>query len=764
MEFRYPTIRSKQTDSEKWLAQFAAPAPDINLWAGVPQKKRFGSGEETAGFQREENSSRIRSLQDFYTNPENLIQNPLLCALRNIPLSSVRFEPYPGQSTGGRTEVGEIIINAPEFGTIPLVDIFGLVRGYIEERVPDLKNRQPDEAVIASLRTRAAEVGHFEANGQDSPDDERESDGEGASESENSTEEDPSGVLFEESHIADFWSEVSARHEVMKQISPMFDGGDFLGFTKDALLSYVRPVVLVDGQHRLKGALSATREIMKDPSIEAEIENRITGGESWEAVDADLVRRKGRLLPISLLMSSDPAEQVFQFVVVNQKATPIGRALLGTIVSTTLSANEMDSVATRLKKAGIQLEESQAITYLARHPGSPFFGLVERGLAGDAKDLLQWNVFASLIGIFRHLRGGRIFGQRNDYAEIWSQRYLPSSEISESQDSILPLDASSRLADIFKGLAHVCTLDEDAPWYITNSLGKEWSCFNGASRVYWPFTNPHQNAFLHPLFTQEFLLRKSGRLEPYNILENSLAKLVFDASCYLSEDHTFRDFDRQKLSEQLKGARSIAQHTNDYSALEKLYAMENDRLEAESKLLHDENRNLRWELDQLKIVIRSSGRSADDEKIGETGFVPLTIEEAFERAKTEFRNELLFGDQVADQIRGARENAGPPDKVYHFFEELAKLSQAYRDADGRLGKTVVQWLHERGVPCSGESETKKAAGLYRWPIQGEQRAFELLLKPNEATSTDRCIRIYFDTQLANPCVVVGFVGSKAGLT
>ncbi|PLZ99955.1 hypothetical protein CEN50_05380 [Fischerella thermalis CCMEE 5268] len=50
-------------------------------------------------------------------------------------------------------------------------------------------------------------------------------------------------------------------------------------------------------------------------------------------IEADVARK----LPVSLLMSNDPAEQVFQFVVVNQKATPTKTSLLGTIISTSLS-------------------------------------------------------------------------------------------------------------------------------------------------------------------------------------------------------------------------------------------------------------------------------------------------------------------------------------------------------------------------------------------------------------------------------------------
>jgi hypothetical protein len=395
--FRYKAIQIIQTDVGKRLTLFTAPSPQIMDWAGIPQKKRFSSGEETAGFQREENPIRIKSLCDFYLNKNNIIQNPLLCAIRDIPLSSVEFVPS-GDSEAGDTIFGEIVIKLNDFNCNSLVEIFGRVREYIEKRVPDLIGKEPHEELITNLKIQATKVGHF-AEAQKNDDPEASPDG---------TEEDENGnasaALFEESHILDFWQEIAARHELLKIINEPTDSTEFLGFTRSALLSYLRPVVLVDGQHRLLGALQAGKAMLNVDSVRKEIEERVAIGETPESVEAELVRTHSRNLPVSLLMSNDPAEQVFQFVVVNQKATPIGRALLGTIVSTTLSNDEMNTVADRLKNAGVQIEESQSITYLSRHPDSPFVGLIERGLTGDTKDLLQWNVFSSLISIFRDLK------------------------------------------------------------------------------------------------------------------------------------------------------------------------------------------------------------------------------------------------------------------------------------------------------------------------------------------------------------------------
>lgn len=433
MNFRYKAIRVQQTNSDKLLAMFSAPATEIDAWAGVPQKKRFGTGEETAGFQREINSKRLKDLRAFYVEQDNIIQNPLLCATRDIALSTVRFEPDAGAESAD-VSVGDIVIEIPNFAALDFEEILGRVRDFIENRVPELAEREPDPAVLATLKARAARVGQFSQDDAESDDATEEDASESASEANGN--EDAAAVLFEESHIIDFWQEIAARHELVKLIDEPLEGDEFLGFTKEALLSYLRPVVLVDGQHRLRGALEAAKASLNDPSIQEEVERRITEGDAPEAIEGAILRREARRLPVSMLLSSDPAEQVFQFVVVNQKATPIGRALLGTIVSTSLSNDEMGTVAGRLKNAGIQLEESQAITYLARHPDSPFRGLVERGLAGDDKDLLQWNVFASLIYIFRHLRGGNLYDQpRNDYADIWRRRHLESSDIIAGYES-----------------------------------------------------------------------------------------------------------------------------------------------------------------------------------------------------------------------------------------------------------------------------------------------------------------------------------------
>lgn len=426
-KFRYPALLNKQGAAAKPIVMFSAPAVEIEAWAGIPQKKQFGDSDESLGFQREQNDKRIASLKKFFQDPQNVIQNPLLCSARVKDVQQLNFVPSSGDGSG-ESQFGHIEIEVEDFGQLPFQDILLRVRQYLEQRVPELAGRAPTKELILALTERARLAGHI--NEFETPSSElTEQSDDIPVESENSG---VGAVLFEESHIYDFWEEVAARHEIAIKIPDPIMGEEFIGFSREALSSYLCPIVLVDGQHRLRGAVAAAHDRLQDESLQSKIEERIAAGESPDVVDADLLLQESRHLTLSLLLTDDPAEQVFQFVVVNQKATPIGRALLGTIVSTTLSNDELSRVATRLKNAAIELEESQAITYLARHTESPFCGLVERGMAADQKDALQWNVFASIINIFKDLSGGRLFHQKNDYADVWRKKFLDSSPITDN--------------------------------------------------------------------------------------------------------------------------------------------------------------------------------------------------------------------------------------------------------------------------------------------------------------------------------------------
>jgi hypothetical protein len=420
----YRAVRIRQTPESGELVLFAAPAMDIDDWSGIPQRERLGD-DETVGFQREENPKRLSELTTFFGDTRNVIQNPLLCASRDP--SKVTFEPADGAD--GDAVLGEVTIEWDDLEDLPLLELLQQVRLHLEARLPDLASAEVSEAKITRLKARANEE-HPELAPDEEEGDEDDAIGDDSGDEADAGEDGVASVLFsDESHIMDFWEEVVARIRVLEEFGAEFDGDTFLGFPKEAMISYLQPVVVVDGQHRLRGAILAAQEAVNSEARRAEIEQAVESGTDPDEITETITRREARHLPVSLLMDSAPSEHVFQFVVVNQKATPIGRALLGTIVSTSLSNEELAAVSDRLTAAGIPLQDSQAIAYLTRHPDSPFRGLVEKGLTSEGKDLLQWNVLGSLVRIFRELKGGKLFHEKIDYADKWRRDRLDGSGV-----------------------------------------------------------------------------------------------------------------------------------------------------------------------------------------------------------------------------------------------------------------------------------------------------------------------------------------------
>ena len=427
--FQYDAVRTRQTPESEWLVTLSAPAAEIDIWAGIPQKQRQGS-EETLGFQRDENKGRIEALRDFYADSHNIIQNPLLCAIRENVAGKVTFTKT-ANGLESLTEIGKVQIDVEDLDSLPLKELMLRVKKNLEQRITGLASETPDPSLIAALKRQANLVDDdVDATAEE---DAMEEDS-NADEVDRADEDEAaltSTLFTDESHVYDFWQQLSARAKILEEGgAELLASKVFLGFSVDAMKAFLKPVVLVDGQHRLRGAILAAREKTSgDATLRAAIERAITDGVDPDEVQRNAEREASRRLPISLLTTADPAEHVFQFVVVNQKATPIGRALLGTIISTTLSNEELGRVSDRLEHAGIPLLESRAVAFLARIPTSPFCNLVEQGLPNEEGDRLPWTVMRSLVQIFQHLKGGKLFHSKNDYADLWKRNYLENSSI-----------------------------------------------------------------------------------------------------------------------------------------------------------------------------------------------------------------------------------------------------------------------------------------------------------------------------------------------
>ncbi len=426
---QYPALLFRQSPEAPPLVLLSASAIELNEWVGIPQKTSITDGE-TLGFQRDDNPERVDQIAKFYGESRNVIHNPLLCAIRQAQGVDVTFTPAVAGPIDSQSDAltGVLTINVKDWSSSSLLDLIREVRQAIEARVAGLAGRSTPDALIAKLR---AQIEDFPL-ATDEPD--ADSGEYSLPEAEQAAEE----ALFEESHVADFWDALKAREELLIRLGRQFSGSDFLGFSRSAMEAYLKPVVLVDGQHRLLGALKAAQDAMgADADVIGRITDLVAQGTPREEVNHQLLTERARHLPISLLLDHHPGEHVFQFVVVNQKATPVRPALLATIISTSLSESELEPISDRLENAGVPLKSSRAISFFARHASSPFAGRVARGLSDEGSDLLPWTVLGQLVAMFRDLSGARFYhDSKMDYADNWKRRQLERSKLIEAAQGV----------------------------------------------------------------------------------------------------------------------------------------------------------------------------------------------------------------------------------------------------------------------------------------------------------------------------------------
>lgn len=237
-KFEYRGVVVKESSSASELVLFAAPAHEIDKWSGIPQPRRV-EGVETAGFQREQKERRVAQLAQFLSDPANVIQNPLLAATQDG--SAVTIERHDD----GTASIQISIEDHPRNITELLQDAMSA----LENRMPDLAERPVPEDKLTVLRedydlTIPPEV-DTDVSDTGEPQDESDS--------------DPTlGLFEEETQVVDFYDELAARHQLGLELGSAADEFESIGgFTRDFLTSLVQPIVLVDGQHRLQGALEA---------------------------------------------------------------------------------------------------------------------------------------------------------------------------------------------------------------------------------------------------------------------------------------------------------------------------------------------------------------------------------------------------------------------------------------------------------------------------------------------------------------------------
>lgn len=321
---------------------------------------------------------------------------------------------------------------------------------------------------------------------------------------------------------------------------------------------------------------------------------------------------------------------------------------------------------------------------------------------------------------------------------------------------------AERIEEKVCGLAHVISIDEGVSWKLTNLYGREWSCFNGAVRIFWPLTEPARNFRAHPLWTADNILSRQ------EIAEDSIKSFIMyitrylmRASTYIGEDAKFAKFRELISREQFDLKRQLELSNDDFRALADSYALENDRLRSENSKLSRENVLLQSNNEALVLASRTYGGQASSEVDGTFDEMPpATVEEAVDYFINSIDvNVISVAREVRESIRSLNPIAGPPEKVLRYLLALKKLAE-FLNSGENLGSSVPIWLRKAGVECSRDSETqrKSSDGGTVLPFNGERSVYHYHAKPSDAVSPDRCVRIYFNTYDTHPFVKIAYIG------
>jgi hypothetical protein len=345
---------------------------------------------------------------------------------------------------------------------------------------------------------------------------------------------------------------------------------------------------------------------------------------------------------------------------------------------------------------------------------------------------------------------------------IWHpQRNLPVVALSSYEGwhltEVFPRDLASDLV----GVGLVATLDEHAAWEITTRRGQEWSCFNGAVRLYWPGLNRDSKPMQNPLWTRLSILSNMPTPEDAATrLKRQLRHLLLGLSAFgVPEPAAIGAIRKSHADSAAEQTRSALRHDNDWEGLANSYSEENTQLKKMRDELTVRAQDLEAQVAALQLSLQWKAPDVSDIE-PDAAYQPSTVEEAVDSAAKTFNDQLVFGDDVRQGLGTIAADAGPPDKVLAYLGTLAEMVNVRRS--GGLGTTATKWLQDKNVTVSGESLTiKNSADEQRkrtWHDGSGRRTFDLHLKPSDGTHPDRCVRIYFEYDDTRRKAVVGWVG------
>ncbi len=363
-------------------------------------------------------------------------------------------------------------------------------------------------------------------------------------------------------------------------------------------------------------------------------------------------------------------------------------------------------------------------------------------------------------------------------ALIWNaDRKLPVVVVSEFDGFTLHPDILDQLAYDLSGIAHVGLIDTDAAWRITKIKGKEWSCFWGAVRLYWPMSGREGIPKHHPFWTPGHVLTDGADTrEAAARIRRSIRWRILSQSAALRPPNLISDLRDAHWKEIAKRAEQSEEHHELFELAASAEARLRDEIgqlkedldaaTAENQDLERNNEDLNAQLRQMSLAFAHAGHPtetpSDSESLQPDDLPqPTSVSEAVEQARLTCNN-LRLGSSVNEGVNGLDPSAGPPDEVLRYLQELSDMAGLIIES-GEIGEHPHKWLGNRNVASSGETQltmrNRSEQQKRTWDNGlGESETFKFHLKVNEHANPAKCVRIYYKLGAPGNPTSIGWVG------
>lgn len=339
------------------------------------------------------------------------------------------------------------------------------------------------------------------------------------------------------------------------------------------------------------------------------------------------------------------------------------------------------------------------------------------------------------------------------------ERKLPIVLVTPENSTDAPLIDPYALADQLAALADVFVLtDSAASWRLADEVGRAFSCFNGAIRLYWPNLDlKTDDPFQHPLWLPAWIHARPGRTERalFSRLCLASARLITVGPVWKAVNDASRSERDAALRAKLEALG--ASHEAAQALLDDVDRIEAERDDLQLRVweLESQNSDLQREIDRLKESMRQMWQAPT------SGAAVAEVE--IDRVATAVRfaagrfQHLRFLDSAYESAE--KSNYRWPDRVFDAFEALDELAELRHR--GSLGMDIERWLSERGIEYAAHlspTTRSKYGQHYTFRVDGVDRVMEEHLVFGNDGDPDRCLRVHMEWDADAAVWLIGHVG------